>query len=169
MLAYRRPPNRIASLRARLCVALTCGFLLTLGCDATIGPPAGTGGPVDAAEEPAIDAPPAPPADAAPQPGVDATAIAQDAAPVADAAERVPCATTYESVDGFLLCTEAADECRFNANTPNTTCREVCESKGGECITAEDNDNDDLCRENGDQGCEVDNNDNQICVCTRLE
>src|SRR5215510_4151417 len=50
------------------------------------------------------------------------------------------CEGQYSTADGYLLCEELADSCRFNANLNQTTsCGAVCTALGGACLGEEAN------------------------------
>lgn len=161
MLSRLRPVSRRARPYPLLAIVGAC--LLTMSCDARIGPPAGTE-PVDAGQV-GDDAPPGGGVDAPGQPVTDAAPPAPDA-PEIDA-PPAPCDVTYSGAGDYVLCNEEPDRCDFNAVTVDSNCDEVCRTYGGTCITAYDNDPGLPCGYNDEEGCLQDNRDDEICACSR--
>lgn len=74
------------------------------------------------------------------------------------------CEALYGLAQDFLLCEQTPDTCEFYAQT-NGNCGELCQSLGGECITAF-NDHSGTCQRANETDCSSPQS-NQICVCAR--
>jgi len=75
------------------------------------------------------------------------------------------CAGQYSGGPGYYLCEEDVF-CQIGANVSATTCDEICEDGGGECIDAYNNDN--MCGLGQPYGCGNTQGFNTvICICSR--
>lgn len=75
------------------------------------------------------------------------------------------CFANHGTAPGFLLCRESNTECEMLIQTGGETCRDYCQSQGGACIDAW-NDDDGTCGRLNDEGCDAEL-DLQICNCSK--
>ncbi len=74
------------------------------------------------------------------------------------------CEVLYGLAEDFWLCEQTSETCEFYAQTGGN-CGDLCQSFGGECITAF-HDHGNTCRRANPIDC-TSPQSNQICVCTR--
>lgn len=86
-----------------------------------------------------------------------------------DAAVFAACDDAFAVAPGYQLCSEDETSCRFNVATAGGTCAEACEMLGSTCLSAEANEDVDLCLPIADlmETCDSPRN-SEICVCQRL-
>ena len=76
------------------------------------------------------------------------------------------CEAQYGLADGHMPCSEDATSCTFRADTDgNTSCDEVCEGFGGECLRMYENG--DTCEILREVECNFDRYEDAMCVCSR--
>lgn len=86
--------------------------------------------------------------------------------PVFESADST-CFARYGSTPRFVQCEQTPGTCEFLAETEGSSCRQVCEEKGGACIDAfNDADDADRCGRGNDWTCETSGKFDQICLCT---
>ncbi|MBW2527973.1 MAG: hypothetical protein JRI23_27580 [Deltaproteobacteria bacterium] len=65
------------------------------------------------------------------------------------------------------VCSDVYDECVLRATTSSVSCREICESGGGECLGVRDNVNNTSCVETGGPiSCDATGANSIICTCS---
>jgi hypothetical protein len=99
-------------------------------------------------------------------PAIDATSTSADAEPTTDAETSAACDQRFGGIAGYLLCSETADTCSFNATTAGGTCTDVCAGVDSVCVTAHDNAEAAPCTLLAEEPCDTPRN-SEICTCSR--
>lgn len=83
----------------------------------------------------------------------------------ADPAAQAACMEAFGEIPGYTLCATDGSVCEFHVDvSPNTSCADLCNGVGHECVESYDSSGDMVCIREEAEAC-IEIHGTQICIC----
>jgi hypothetical protein len=77
------------------------------------------------------------------------------------------CVENFGDAQEFVMCEATSTSCSFNVSKDSSSsCTDICETYGGQCLAAYENSSSEPCISIGDISCDLNDHIDDICVCS---